>query len=144
MKKVVCSIIIFGLLSAINSGCTKTGAAAGDDNIHQEDQSDDIFPVITIIRPADNHVYISGDSIIVEGNATDNKSMYKGKVILTNDASGFKVVEQYFETHFLKTLNFRVAYKATVTAPTDFTVSTEFEDHGNNISKTSLKVKVNP
>lgn len=141
MKKCFYIIIVFciGL-----TACTKTGGAAADEDIHQVDPGDDILPVITITRPTDNQVYVSGDSIIVEGNATDNKSMYKGKVLLTNDVSGNKVAEQYFETHFLQTLNFRVAYKATVTAPTDFTMSTEFEDHGLNISTKTLKIKVNP
>ena len=141
MKK--CFYIISIFCFAVTA-CTKTGGAATEEDIHQVDPSDDIFPVITITRPTDNQVYVSGDSIIVEGNATDNKSMYKGKVFLTNDVTGYKVAEQYYETHFLQTLNFRVAYKATVTTPTDFTVSTEFEDHGLNISTKTLKIKVNP
>lgn len=143
MKLFFYTIFIFCLSVTALTACNKTGGAA-EENIHQVDQSDDIFPVITITRPSDNQVFVSGDSIIVEGNATDNKSMYKGKVILTNDVSGYKAAEQYFETHYLQTLNFRIAYKANVTIPTDFTILTEFEDHGLNTSSKTLKIKVNP
>ena len=124
--------------------CTKTGGSAAEDDIHQEDQNDDIFPVITITKPTDNQVFANGDSIIVEGKATDNKVMYKGKVLLVNDNNGFIAAGQYYETHFLTTLNFRISYKAIVTTPTDFTVRTEFEDHGLNKTIQTIKVKVNP
>ena len=144
MKKVFYSLVILCVVSAIVWGCTKTGGSAVEDDLHQVDQSDDIFPVITIIGPTDNQVYANGDSIIVEGKATDNKVMYKGKVTLKNDMTSLMEAEQFFETHFLTELNFRMAFKATVTVATDFTIITEFEDHGLNKSTKTMKVKVNP
>ncbi len=144
MKKIVYPIFIFVLLSAINFGCTKTGGSAGEDDIHQEDQNDYIFPVITITKPTDNQLYANGDSIIIEGKASDNKVMYKGKVVLRNDNTTLVMADQFYETHFLTVLNFRLAFKATVMAVTDFTVTAEFEDHGLNKAIKTLKVKVNP
>jgi hypothetical protein len=123
--------------------CTKVGAGEEED-INAIDQNDDVFPVITTTKPTPNQVYVSGDSIIVEGNVTDEKLMYKGKVQIKNDANGFMVAENYYETHFLKTINYRLAYKAIVTAPTDFSVILEFQDHGANTVTATTKVKVNP
>ena len=91
-----------------------------------------------------NQVYTSGDSIIVEGIVTDDKKLYKGKVEIKNDVNSFVVADGQYETHFLATINYRLAYKAVVTTPTDFTIHVEFQDHGTNTSVTSLKVKVNP
>ena len=141
--KIFFAVFILFIASSFFSGCTKVGSTAPE-NVHQEDQNDDIFPVITITKPTDNQVYANGDSIIIEGKSTDNKVMYKGKVILKNDITGGIVAEQLFETHFLSVLNFRVAYKASVTAATDFTIAAEFQDHGLNVSTKTLKVKVNP
>ena len=100
--------------------------------------------MITVSKPTANQVYISGDSIIVEGKVTDDKKMYKGKVQIKNDANNFVMAENYYETHFLPAINFRLAYKAEVTVPTDFSILVEFQDHGDNTSTATIKVKVNP
>ena len=100
--------------------------------------------MITVSKPTANQVYMSGDSIIVEGKTTDDKIVYKGKVQIKNDASNLVMADSYYESHFLQAINYRLAYKALVTAPTDFSVLIEFQDHGANTSTTTLKVKVNP
>jgi hypothetical protein len=102
------------------------------------------FRVITINKPTPDQVFTNGDSIIVEGYAADNKVMYKGKVQLKNDATATIVAEQNYETHFLQTLNFRIAYKTVVTVSTNFTVVTEFMDHGSSSVNSTFKVRVNP
>jgi hypothetical protein len=142
MMKAGLQIIGFLVLNILLS-CTKTGGTAADDPT-QVDENYDIYPLITVNKPTVNQVFASGDSIIVEGKATDNKIVYKGKVQLKNDATGIAVAEQYYESHVLQLINFRIAYKATVTASSDFTVITEFQDHGLNITNNTFKVKVNP
>lgn len=132
-------VVLAGLIAV---SCTKVGAAE-EDNINVIDQNDDVFPVLTVSKPAANQVYVSGDSIIVEGKVTDDKKLYKGKVQIKNDAIGL-MEEAYYETHFLSTINFRFASKAVVTTATDFSVLLEFQDHGYNTSSASIKVKVNP
>jgi hypothetical protein len=87
---------------------------------------------------------MSGDSIIVEGKVTDDKKLYKGKVQIKNDTTNLVMADSFYETHFLPAINFRLAYKATVTAPTDFSILVEFRDHGDNVSTATIKVKVNP
>jgi hypothetical protein len=139
-------IVYIGLISITFFGfmaCSKTGGGTPDDN-HQIDDNDNTPPVITVNKPANNQVYVSGDSIIVEGFATDTKSLYKGKVKITGDANGLTMREEFYETHFLQRIDFRIAYKATVTAANDYTVTVEFEDHGLNTVSQTLKVKVNP
>jgi len=142
MNKIFCFIIVICAASVIAS-CTKVGAVDEED-ITAIDQNDDVFPVINVIKPAVNQVYRSGDSIIVEGNVTDDKKMYKGKVQIKNDVNNFMVAENYYETHFLSAMNFRLAYQAIVTVSTDFSVLIEFQDHGANTSSTTIKVKVDP
>ena len=134
---------IFILASVIMISCSKVGSEA-EGNVDAIDQDDDVFPVITFSKPTANQVYTSGDSIIVEGKATDDKKLYKGKVQIKNDADNLVMADSFYETHFLPAINFRLAYKTTVTTPTDFSILVEFRDHGDNVSTATIKVKVNP
>jgi len=136
-----CIVIVFA--SVVIAACSKVGAGEEDD-LDEIDQSDNVFPIINAARPTANQVYRSGDSIIVEGIVTDEKKMYKGKVQIKNDVNGLMVAENYYETHFLQAMNFRLAYKAIVTASTEFSVLLEFQDHGMNIATAAIKVKVDP
>lgn len=142
MKKYFYLAGVIILISLTVASCTKVGAAE-EQNFDAIDQNDDIFPVITVSKPAANQVYVSGDSIIVEGKVTDEKVLYKGKVQIKNDSNGI-TEDAYYETHFLQTINFRLASKAVVTTPTDFSILVEFQDHGANTSVATIKVKVNP
>ena len=123
--------------------CSKVGAGQ-EENLDAIDQNDDVFPVVTVSKPTANQLYASGDSIIVEGKVTDNKIVYKGKVQIKNDANNLVMADGYYESHFLQAIDCRLAYKAIVTAPTDFSILVEFQDHGANTSTTTIKVKVNP
>ena len=131
---------IFVLASVILISCSKVGSP-GEETLDAIDQNDDVFPTITISKPTANQVYTSGDSIIVEGKVTDDKIVYKGKVQIKNDANNFVMADGYYESHFLQAINYRLAYKAVVTAPTDFSILVEFQDHGANTSTTTIKVK---
>jgi hypothetical protein len=134
---------MFVLASVILSSCSKVGGP-GEETLDAIDQNDDVFPTITISKPMINQLYTSGDSIIVEGKVTDDKIVYKGKVQIKNDANNLVVADSYYESHFLQVINYRLAYKAGVTTPTDFSILVEFQDHGANTSTTTIKVKVNP
>ncbi len=124
---------IAAILSLIVISCTKVGFA-DEENPDAIDQNDDIFPVITVSKPTAGQVYLSGDSIVVQGKTTDDKIVYKGKVRITNDATSAIVAESYYESHLLTAIDFRLAYNAIVTLPTDFSILVEFRDHGANTS----------
>jgi hypothetical protein len=143
MKGYLYFIGILVLAGVVLVSCTKVGGP-GEEPLDAIDQNDDIFPTITVSKPTANQVYISGDSIIVEGKVTDDKTLYKGKVEIKNDVNSLVVANGDYETHFLATMNYRLAYKAVVTTSTDFTIRIEFQDHGGNTSVATLKVKVNP
>jgi hypothetical protein len=134
-------MIVFS--SVIMISCSKVGSAE-EETLDAIDQNDDVFPVITVSKPTANQVYTSGDSIIVEGKVTDDKKLYKGKVQIKNDPNNFVMAEGYYETHFLSTIDYRLAYKGVVTVPTDYSIFVEFQDHGANTSTATIKVKVNP
>ena len=141
--KIFFYFIVIVLSAVVIASCSKVGAGEEEDP-NEIDQNDNVFPVINATKPSANQVYRSGDSIVVEGNVTDDKKMYKGKVQIKNDANNLMVAENYYETHFLQAINFRLAYQAIVTVPTDFSVMVEFQDHGANTSAATIKVKVNP
>jgi len=143
MKKYFYFAGMLVLASVVMISCTKVGAGE-EQNLDAIDQSDDVFPVITVSKPTANQVYTSGDSIIVEGKVTDNKIVYKGKVQIKNDANNLVLADAFYESHFLQLINYRLAYKANVTVPTDFSILVEFQDHGANTSTATIKVKVNP
>ena len=144
MRKVFFGLFLLILPGMFVASCSKTGGTDAADDITRDDENDITFPVINFSKPLANQVYTSGDSIIIEGKVTDEKSLYKGKVFLKNETSSQTVTEQFYETHFLKVIDFRVAYKAIVSASTEFSVIVEFEDHGYNKVSQSLKVKVKP
>ena len=125
------------------TGCSKVGDPP-DEDIHVIDHSDNVFPVLVVNKPLNNQVLNNGDTIFVEGMVSDDKTMYRGRIKISDDGTGFVLKEEFFETHVLQTINFNVFYKANVTAVADFTVLVEFEDHGLNKVYVSLKVKVNP
>jgi len=143
MKKYFNFTAILILTSVIMISCSKAGSES-EGSLDAIDQDDDVFPVITFSKPTANQVYTSGDSIMVEGKVTDDKKLYKGKVQIKNDTTNLVMADSFYETHFLPAINFRLAYKATVTVPTDFSILVEFRDHGDNVSTATIKVKVNP
>jgi len=143
MKKYFNFTAILILTSVIMISCSKAGSES-EGSLDAIDQDDDVFPVITFSKPTANQVYTSGDSIMVEGKVTDDKKLYKGKVQIKNDADNLVMADSFYETHFLPAINFRLAYKAVVTVPTDFSILVEFRDHGDNVSTATIKVKVNP
>ena len=143
MKKDFLLTLLVVLTSVMIISCSKVGAGQ-EETLDAIDQNDDVFPVLTVSKPTANQSYASGDSIIVEGKVTDNKIVYKGKVQIKNDANNLVMADSYYESHFLQAINYRLAYKAVVTVPTDFSILIEFRDHGDNISTTTVKVKVNP
>ena len=143
MKKYFYFTAILILTSVIMNSCSKVGSEV-DGSLDAIDLDDNIFPVITVSKPTANQEYISGDSIIVEGKVTDDKIVYKGKVQIKNDANNLVMADSFYESHFLQAINYRLAYKAVVSVPTDFSILVEFRDHGDNVSTATIKVKVNP
>lgn len=137
---------LFCVMLATICACSKTGKGedgGNDGNPHPVDNGDTTVPVMKLDKPVMNQIYVSGDTIKIQGSVTDN-SLYRGKIKIVNDASNFKMHEQVYEIHGLPSYNFSLHYKTYVTSNTDYTVSVEFEDHGSNIATQTIKVKVNP
>jgi hypothetical protein len=137
LKVVLASIVLF-------VSCSKTkGNGGSDDDHHNTDANDTTYPFIRIDNPLTNQVFVSGDTIKVEGLITDN-SLYNGKIKITNDLNGLLVNEQTYETHFFTSFSFSFKHKTLVTVPADYTITVEYQDHGLNLSTQTRKVKVNP
>ena len=124
--------------------CSKTSGSGSDDGDHiPVDVNDVSYPVIVIDKPLTDQVFISGDTIKIQGRITDN-GLYRGKIKIVNDASGLALLDQAYEIHGLMLYDFSLAYKTSATSVSNYTVSVEFEDHGLNITTKTVKVKVNP
>src|SRR5688572_7238018 len=110
--------VFFMLLQGIGvilfiTGCSKVGDPVDEDN-HVIDHSDNIFPVMVVNKPVNNQVLNNGDTIFVEGMVSDDKTMYRGRIKISNDGNGFVVKEEFFETHILQTINFNIDRKSVV------------------------------
>lgn len=136
---------LFGIV-VIMMYCSKGGDPADDGSggSHVVTPSDIIPPVITIATPTANQVFSNGSNITISGRITDDLGLYRGTIKLVNDATGFSIVNQPYEIHGLLQYNYTLSQVITVQAATDFTVTVTFEDHGNNITSQTAKIRVNP
>ena len=143
IKYIPVVVLLWVCLTLIFS-CSRSGyGGSGDDGDHPLNENDTTYPVIRIDRPAANQVFNSGDTIKIEGTATDN-GLYRGKIKITNDLNGAIINEQAYEVHFLQSYNFSFSHKTSVTVASDYTVTVEYEDHGLNTTTKTVKIKVNP
>lgn len=135
------------ILSAmlIHFSCSKTsGGSGGDDSNHIPlDINDTTLPVIVIVKPSANQIFVNGDNIVIQGKVTDN-SLYRGTIKIINDINSLILFNQPYEIHGQPAYNFDVQYKTSVTAISNYTVIVEFEDHGLNLTTQTVKVKINP
>jgi hypothetical protein len=133
------------------AACTKGGAGTGDvdgggggNSSHLDNPSDTIPPVVKINTPVADQVYTTGSVINVTGKVTDGDGLYRGSIRITNNVSGALLKEQLYEIHGILQYDFNVSYTASVTVASDYTIIVSFEDHGQNVTSVSAKVKVNP
>ena len=138
-------VLLYGLavLSIAVSSCSKTKGSSDDDHHNGGDTQDTTYPVVRIDKPLVDQIFTSGDTITVDAFITDN-GLYRGKIKIVNDANSLIVDEKSVETHFFTSYNFVFKHKSSVTVASNYTITVEYEDHGNNITTQSRKVKVNP
>ena len=121
--------------------CTRDGISPND-GPHVINNNDTTFPVITINKPFSDQVFITGETISVEGKVTD-LALYRGKIQILNSANNNIIKEQAYEIHGLPEYNFSLSHKTSETSASEYTITVSFEDHGLNISTKTVKVKVN-
>lgn len=150
MKKWFIGICAGLALLVTVAACTRGGVEIdngngnGGNGPHIFNPADTTPPVVEILTPTLNQVYSSGSIINVTGKVTDGEGLYKGSIRIANDANGALVKEQLYEIHGVVQYNFNISHTASVTAATDYTVTVSFEDHGQNITSRSVKIRVNP
>jgi hypothetical protein len=129
--------------------CSKGAGDTADDGtgggVHGPVPNDTIAPVITVTNPVPNQTIVSGTAFTINGTVTDDYGLYQGYVLVTADASGVEMKKQTYEIHGFKGYNFSVPFTPpSVTVTTDCTVTVSFEDHGNNKTTKTVKIKVSP
>ncbi len=142
MKKFFQLLIISILAEIILFSCSQDASNVDDPNA--VDPDDHTAPMLTVSKPVNNQIYINGDSIIVDGKATDEKALYRGGVQIKNESTNTIVAETYYGSLFLQNIDYHLAYKATVSSTTNFSVFIQFQDHGRNAVGDTIKVRVNP
>lgn len=143
-KLVLRTAVIVSTMLILFSCSKNSGGSSTDDGNHIPlDVNDTTLPVIVIEKPVMNQVFVTGDTLKIQGRTTDN-GLYRGKIKIVNDANGIALLDQPYEIHGLLSYTFNLMHKTSVTAVSNYTVSVEFEDHGLNISIQTVKVKVNP
>jgi hypothetical protein len=141
MFRILLSVFVVVTLAACSKGPTETDDGGGP---HIINNNDTIAPVVEIYTPADAQVFPNGSVIGMTGKITDDGGLYRGSIRITNDANGNLVKEQLYEIHGFQLYNFNLSYTTSVTTVSDYTVTVTFEDHGQNQTSKSVKVKVNP
>ena len=148
MKRIVLHIFLL-MAVVLFVSCSKSGGSiydgtGGGGGSHIDNPADIVAPVIEITTPSENQVFANGSTITITGKLTDDLGLYRGTVRIVNDANASLVKEQIFEIHGLLTYNYSTSYIATVSTISNYTVTVSFEDHGNNMSTKSVKIKINP
>jgi hypothetical protein len=134
---IICLVLVLFLFS-----CTRSGIPPNDDP-HVINLNDTIFPVIAINKPVSDQVFVTGETISIEGKVTD-QGLYRGNIQIVNDANNSIVKEQVYEIHGLLEYKFSLSHITSVSNVTDYTITVWFQDHGLNITTETVKVKVNP
>jgi hypothetical protein len=143
MKKTVVVVSCLFVFLTLNS-CTKGGGGQDDGGQHTITFSDYVSPVLEVYTPVDGQAYSSGAAVSITGKITDESGLYQGSIRITKDSNGELVRQQLYEIHGVLAYNFNISEAISVTAPTDYTVTIKFEDHGLNVATRSVKIKVNP
>lgn len=131
--------------TALIAACSRGGSGgSADDGPHVINDNDVVPPVVEITTPTEGQVFANGNSINMTGKITDDNGLYRGSIRITNDADGSIIKEQSYEIHGFLLYNFSLSHTVSVTTAADYTVKVSFEDHGQNVSSKTVKVKVNP
>ena len=134
----VCAMILTGL------SCSESGAVGENQNgNHINDPEDKTAPLLTINTPAADQIFNSGNTMSIAGNITDDLGLYRGSIRITNDANGELLKQQAYEIHGVVSYNFSINYTPIVSVASNYTITISFEDHGQNSTTKTVKVKVN-
>ena len=146
MRRQIQRLLTIAMTALMLSACSKGGGTTdgGGGGPHVETPSDITPPVIVINSPSASQVFTSGSTINVTGRLTDNLGLYRGTIRIINDANGFELKSQAYEIHGLRAYDYNISYSTSVTVASDYTIVVSFEDHGNNVTTKSVKVRVNP
>lgn len=144
MVYIVAWLTVIVMFESCSKSGTDTGTDDGSGGPHVIVTNDVTPPVISILTPADNQVFTSGNTINITGRLTDDLGLYRGTIKVINDANGTIVMNQPYEIHGLKLYDFNINYTTSVAVVSDYTITVAFEDHGLNMTTRSVKVKVNP
>ena len=83
----------------------------------------------------------NGDSVIIQGNVTDN-SLHELRIRIRSGST--ELFSEEISIHDLTSYDFREGWKALVAGATDAEVKVEAEDHGSHVVEKTVNIHINP
>lgn len=87
-------------------------------------------PVITLLSPSDTTIIQSGDTVLIEGTVTDNKSIHELYFTFRNTTTDSTILYDHPYAHGAKSYSFRYTWYPSSPASYKFTV--DVHDHDEN------------
>ena len=97
-------------------------------------------PVITLTTPVNNQSYNSGQSIMISGNATDNKFINQIHIVITNIVTGVEYLHVHIHPN---TSAFTFNQSFTPQAGISYKIDVIVDDASTNSSAKSVQVSCN-
>ncbi|HEY0067898.1 MAG TPA: hypothetical protein VGB46_11060 [Flavisolibacter sp.] len=122
--------------------CSQPGTGEMDhEHEYAVDHNDTTAPVIEVYRPSAGQQFRNGDTLRVEGKASDI-GLHGGLIKIMH--GGTVIKQQSYELHIAQTHNFSLTHVIQLSAPTTYTITIEFEDHGRNKTEKTITVEGKP
>lgn len=120
--------IVFGLLS--------TYSCKEDDHDHDKDMNN---PLITLLKPTENQIYLRLDTVWIKGVITDEE-LHECYISISDSADNSVLFQTSPMVHDMTTYNVDTFWVSDVLKPTRAIVSIKAEDHSSNSAVQTVKV----
>jgi hypothetical protein len=97
-------------------------------------------PQVRLESPADTTIITAGDTVLIKGQVSDNKSMHELYFTLQQTPNGAVLLNEHPYTHGAQARNF--SYTWITTTPADYTFTVEVWDHDHHITKAAFPLTV--
>lgn len=105
-------------------------------------KSSSAVPTLSIAAPLADDQFINGQKIVIKGEASDAENLHALTIKITDDKTGTVLYSATPTVHDLKTYTFDVSWTAVVTDWTDATVTVIAENHDEQTTTKTVKIKI--
>lgn len=131
---------ILGILSIIFIVACKKDTATTTTT----DATDTEKPVVTITSPKADKMYMNGDTIRIQGTATENDELHEMKITLKNTTKDTLLFSETPVVHALKSYTINTMCIAKATAHSDCVLTITASDHSSNVTTVTVPIMLMP